>query len=101
MPKRKHTRGYWEARDRQVTLLRSLDEGEGVIAGDIRGADDDEANANARLIAAAPELFEALVAIVQGAGDGSGIRPYSTDSYLPAQFIDAARAAIAKAEGPQ
>jgi hypothetical protein len=57
----------------------------------------DGAIANTRLIAAAPELLEALLAVV---GECSGPqRPYSSDSYLPEQFIAVARAAIAKATG--
>ncbi|MGL4680035.1 MAG: hypothetical protein ACRCWC_11720 [Plesiomonas shigelloides] len=52
---------------------------------------------NARLIAAAPDLLEALIAIrdggVQGGEDFHGWH----DSYKPA--IEKARAAIAKAEG--
>lgn len=46
-----------------------------------------EAEANARLIAAAPELLEALQMIMNG------------DFYMPKESADAARAAIAKAKG--
>ena len=51
--------------------------------------------ANARLIAAAPDLLAALQALVAEL-DGPG-KPYSSDSYAPPQFIETARAAIAKA----
>ena len=57
----------------------------------------EETRANARLIAAAPEMLEALQAIADEA-DGTG-KPYSCDSYLPRHFIEKARAAIAKATG--
>ena len=57
-----------------------------------------EATANARLIAAAPELLSALVRIMEYAHDGAAIRDINT-SEQP-EFINA-RAAIAKAEGKQ
>jgi hypothetical protein len=57
-----------------------------------------QAQANASLIAAAPELLAALQAIVEEA-DGPS-KPYSSDSYLPPHLIQAARAAIANATRP-
>ena len=53
--------------------------------------------ANARLIAAAPELLAALEAIYAEVAGGS--KPYSGDSYLPPHLVDAITAAIAKATG--
>jgi hypothetical protein len=53
--------------------------------------------ADARLIAAAPDLLSALRSIVAECKGPE--RPYSSDSFLPAQFIEAAQAAIARAEG--
>ena len=52
----------------------------------------EQAKANARLIAAAPDLLEALDAIVQRIYDGSSISPYS------AEYRNALNA-IAKATG--
>lgn len=56
----------------------------------------DEAHANARLIAAAPELLQALIVMVEQAGcymdDGEA-------SEEEMRAMDAARAAIAKAKG--
>ena len=54
---------------------------------------DDEAEANARLIAAAPELLEALKAIVN-----AWLSP-KEKAALTYQMCEAARDAIAKAEG--
>jgi hypothetical protein len=54
----------------------------------------DESEANARLIAAAPDLLAALIAIadqLERVGD--------TRRHKDGQYIDEARAAIAKAEG--
>lgn len=56
-----------------------------------------EIDANARLIAAAPDLLVALRSIVEEV-DGPG-RPFSSDSYLPSHLIQVARATITKAEG--
>lgn len=55
------------------------------------------AHANARLIAAAPELFAALQAIFNEVAPGK--RPQSADSFLPEHFVEAAGAALAKARG--
>lgn len=51
-----------------------------------------------RLMSAAPELLAALQAIVEEA-DGTS-KPYSSDSYLPAHMLHAARVAIANATRP-
>ena len=51
--------------------------------------------ADARLIAAAPDLHAALQALVAEL-DGPG-KPDSSDSYAPEHFVTAAKAAIAKA----
>jgi hypothetical protein len=54
------------------------------------------AEANARLIAAAPELLAALRAILDECSPDK--RPYSTESWLPDHLLADARAAISKAE---
>ena len=54
---------------------------------DIHEREAKETRANAQLIAAAPELLEALQMIMNG------------DFYMPKESADAARAAIAKALG--
>ena len=54
------------------------------------------AEANARLIAAAPEMYEALKAVVQWADD---LRYYSDEGTELAPVFQAARAAVLKAEG--
>lgn len=58
-------------------------------------ADFGDVDADARLIAAAPDLLAALQALVAEL-DGPG-KPYSSDSYAPPHFIETAKAAIAKA----
>jgi hypothetical protein len=58
---------------------------------------DEEAAANARLIAAAPELLEALQSLIDLSDDGSLHIEGSIATEDP--VITAARAAIAKAEG--
>jgi ParB-like chromosome segregation protein Spo0J len=77
-------------------------EGEGfsvVVFGDpdddcgVHGRTDDEALANARLIAAAPDLLDALKWAERLMDDFSMISPLLADA------VDKARAAIAKAEG--
>ncbi len=64
-----------------------------IDAGYPRPRTRDEAEANARLIAAAPELLEALNSMDSN-GDWGG-----TDWCVPADVWRAARAAIAKATG--
>ena len=54
-------------------------------------------DADARLIAAAPDLYAALQAIFDEVAPGK--RPQSADSWLPEPFVEAARAALAKARG--
>jgi hypothetical protein len=55
-----------------------------------------ESEANARLIAAAPDLLSALEALVNGPGEGR-VSPSEPDSFE--RRIDRARRAIAKAKG--
>lgn len=62
--------------------------------GGIRGRNDEEANANAHLIAAAPELLEALEALVACVECNESVPAWTSQ-------WDIARAAIAKAKGDQ
>ncbi len=79
--------GYWEIANATVTDFRG-DSGEVYFAG---GAQE----ANARLIAAAPDLLEALEAMVADWGKlASVVKPLGEESSLRK-----ARAAIAKAKG--
>jgi hypothetical protein len=50
-----------------------------------------------QLLASAADLLAALQAIVEEVAGTT--KPDSTDSWLPQHFVEAARAAIAKAEG--
>lgn len=56
------------------------------------GGSPEEAYANARLIAAAPDLYEALKDVLKHGGSTSG-------EWVPEQYYKAAEAALAKAEG--
>ena len=97
----KHTPGPWvfnESIPRTVTAPK-----EGYITRHICDMDAStmsalEQNANARLIAAAPELLDALVDLLPLAEFGAAEQspPYADDSLL-----ESARAAIAKATGTQ
>ena len=95
-----HTPGPWRV-ERQNP---SPTTGEWMIAGtkpgylaEVRDCGSRDVQANARLIAAAPDLLAALQALVAEL-DGPG-KPYSSDSYAPPHFIETAKAAIAKATG--
>ncbi len=85
----KHTPGPWRAEEREVVtylghpIAEVLDTAEGLEGSDA------EADANARLIAAAPDLVAALEMILAGVDSGQ----------LMQQSIDQARAAVVKAKG--
>jgi hypothetical protein len=96
----KHTPGPWEVED--ITsqgamvyrrIKTSKDEPVGsVSAYKLSKKRDAEAEANARLIAAAPELLEALEMMIADFGDYPA-------SKRPCLAFDLARAAIARATG--
>lgn len=92
----KHTQGPWEV-DGNIAVRSSGPDGRQVCLCEItvRGRDHsetyDEAAANARIIAAAPELLDALKDMVLGIDAEFG--PSRTDVNFPK-----ARAAISKAE---
>jgi hypothetical protein len=90
----KHTPGPWKADDKGKAVFIPLRahhcEQLGIQVGFVSWEDDKESLANARLIAAAPELLEALKRIAD---------PRNVHFAGDAQVV--ARAAIAKAEGEQ
>ena len=94
--KAKHTTGPWVI-DWNVSRLDIFGADETTLVASLRRsplsqAIDEAARANARLIAAAPELLDSLSEIFDYAG--------GADSALHDEYVmDRARAAIAKAEG--
>ena len=96
----KHTPGPWQFDEVATTCGRAFRIGAGemlkagkgccIIYDDYHGNPENERKANARLIAAAPDLLDACdfaLTILEGMGNGSG------------GAANACRAAIAKAEG--
>ena len=92
----RHTPGPWRAMpDGAIQKDAAMPTGAAVIAY-TRHADEKTMRANARLIAAAPDLLAALRLLLDG------LQTYAPEFLhgLPkADYIRAARAAIAKAEG--
>ncbi len=97
-----HTPGPWEISYGKIRPARPI---EGytigyapicIVRGDKRLHGNGVREANARLIAAAPELLEALKAVIDWLDDGSILL-----SEVCAANVLQARAAIAKAEGKQ
>ena len=82
----KGTPGPWHVSNEGCMLIRD-DAGLSIVAKYVGYTNDEEELANAQLIAAAPELLEALRMIMTG------------DFYMPKESADAARAAINKALG--
>lgn len=95
-----HTPGPWKAESRNYGMARVLC-GRRVIAGSITGEPDGEAMANARLIAAAPDLLaackEAAQFITIGIEYGYIVTPQ--EGTREAWCLDVIHAAIAKARG--
>jgi hypothetical protein len=77
--------------------IRNIKDAQGEIIAQIPDWEDGlaETTANARLMAAAPELLEALQGMIEYFVD------YSWDDYSDTETMQAARAAIAKATGVQ
>lgn len=100
----KHTPGPWSVRFDFVVQATSFDGGRLVPVAQPYGVNSDGTDlfANARLIAAAPELLRALIFLVNAhehpAAASSGRR--GVLEYVPVA-LDHARAAIAKATGSQ
>ncbi|MEN4917537.1 hypothetical protein ABE485_02610 [Achromobacter spanius] len=94
-----HTPGPWAVRYDYVVQAPSFDDGRLVPVAQPYGVNSDGTDlfANARLIAAAPELLEALIAMEQEKSD------YMTRNALGDPSVETtnkmARAAIAKATG--
>ena len=95
--KTQHTPGPWKINKKYSFSVETLSDGQGIniIAecsdpDGIRSAGED--SANAKLIAAAPDLLAALEAIIKMIG------PYAGQGRMDTE-ISAARAAIAKARG--
>jgi hypothetical protein len=119
MGKSKHTPGPWKAQPREFPEgqwflegqweVVSTCENERLIAEAAPHIDSDSEEANARLIAAAPELLEALVWMVENDETYEGDEPIRehngrTWNEVNAYWIEGlnrARAAIAKAEGDE
>lgn len=93
--KAEHTPGPWKFEDEYVRVEIGEDKGEPIADPYCRPTSETnpgEMEANARLIASAPELLEALgsaVSMLEGLGMDDGGNP----------DMDALRAAIAKAKG--
>lgn len=99
MTERKWTKGEWKSYQYEgVTHWPGIEAGSTSIVvwgrewenEGVQGESLDEANANANLIAAAPDLYEALEALVLNLEEGD---------FISTTRIDAAIAALAKARG--
>ena len=91
--KTQHTPGPWDLVFRQHhTFVESLATGCGNVATVSEGRSVAESAANARLIAAAPELLEAAGAVLDGNDAGDCIENQEANMEL-------LRSAIAKSEG--
>lgn len=107
-----HTAGPWAIESlrydgARIVAGRAFDKGAKPVAwvaadetiesgGHIRELMSDEANANARLVAAAPELLDALSKLADRVDPGNKSRDFGIKSLVDA--LGVARAAIAKAQ---
>jgi hypothetical protein len=92
-----HTPGPWEVLSRSIYQVDAIGGREVVHGNGIKGRDNNqEREANARLIAAAPELLAALKGLVGAHLSTPGPRGVMLD--VP-HFLKQAEATIAKAEG--
>ena len=92
-----HTPGPWHVNDNEPEDIRIEDDDELIVAATwafVAPGRDGQEIANARLIAAAPELLAALKGLTRAL---DGVQP-SGPVYLSITEIDAIRAAISKAE---
>lgn len=91
-----HTPGPWRSSGTHVWSEAAKDRGNVAECEDFECSTDAERAANARLIAAAPEMLEALRVI---AAWEPSRRPDEEGGMSIMEAIDTARAAIARAEG--
>jgi hypothetical protein len=98
----KHTPAPWNIFDSRNAYYPGIEGADGksvIVFGTkdewhgVRGDNKEQAEANARLIASAPELLEALKALIKDRDDGY---PVGADA---GEMWNNARQAIAKAEG--
>ena len=97
----KHTEGEWTAKLANLNIKDPMFYKSDVISGGIRvaqvaGAGEDCANANARLIAAAPELLEACKISLQYVSD---IAPSGISKGIVINLLQQAIAKATNAEG--
>jgi hypothetical protein len=96
----KHTPAPWREGVEFWDIVAGDEEDEFVIAGIIHVGEPETREANSRLIAAAPELLEALEAMEETVNQVvSGIRNGSTVEWVA--LLTKAQAAIRKATGEQ
>lgn len=74
MSKAKHTPGPWSANEATITYTQFNITAKDSFIGEVGGGlqSDDEIEANARLIAEAPTMYEALKMVVGALKDGDG-----------------------------
>lgn len=97
-----HTPGPWYYRPEEPSVESQLQTGYNVLIAECRGSSSvppDQARANARLIAAAPELLAALESIAGGHVDDIGTNRLGRVRIDVEAMQSIARAAIAKATG--
>lgn len=92
-----HTRAPWRLSDKAPRYVeaRAFDDSWHDVTGRVRGGSPQEADANARLIAAAPEMYDALEATLDY---------WTTTGFAQCEpgcdcIVEAVRAALGKARG--
>ena len=97
-----YTPGPWEAIGSKIIRGKMAIAAQWIARTDLVGTRDAENEANARLIAAAPDLLEALQNTMAALGNcllHFGIEMSREDRHGRARIIEAASTAITKAEG--
>lgn len=97
----KHTPGPWFVAEAGLFKVASITHSTGIYADEM--SSDESIQADARLIAAAPDLLEALQGLLNVVNDSRGVAGYhlngDTAEWDEFYEVDAARAAITKATG--